>query len=334
MLTFGELKASTAADIAGVCADSAQFAARVNEVTRRLMRRGDWSGTIVPLHTCVRAGCVVWPRYVGNVRKINVCKFPVAIKNVWYDFLEMRDRNNWGGWCGGEARMIGQEQASTFSDIFGDGRFVRAYCTARADVGKTIQLFGEDNNGQPLRTRNSDGTYTEGITITFAAPFASTSIYVRRIDRVIKDVTTGDVRLYAYNPTTDVLEDIALYGPTETVPSYAKYKLHAQTWPTTTSSTAGTCCPSLSVVALVKLKFIPAQVDSDLVLVDNVDAIKMMIQSMRYEENGDRASARGLESDAIRELNLQLRDDMPEDQIPVEVNAFGNSGAGWGPRMF
>lgn len=334
MLTFGELKASTAADIAGVCADSAQFAARVNEITRRLLRRGDWSGTIVPIHTCVRAGCVVWPRYVGSVRKINVCNRPVAIKNVWYDFLEYRDRPSWGAWCGCAARMIGQEQAAAFSDIYGDGRYVRAYCTARNDIGKTIQLFGEDNHGQPLRTRGSDGNYTEGITITFAAPFASTSIYVRRIDRVIKDVTTGDVRLYAYNPATDILEDLALYGPTETVPSYVKYKLHAPSWPSTTTAGQGTCCPTLSVLALVKLKFIPAQVDSDLVLIDNIDALKLMLQSVRYEENGDRASARGLESDAIRELNLQLRDDNPENQTPIVIDAFSGSGAGYGVGMF
>lgn len=333
MLTFEELKASTAADIAGTCPDSAQFAARVNEATRRLMRRGDWSGTVVPIHVCSRAGCVVWPRYVGAVRKINVCKYPVPIKNVWYDFLEHRDRNAWGAWCGGEARMIGATEAATFSDIYGEGRFVRAYCTARADLGKGIQLFGEDNHGQPLRTKNSDGSYSEGITIIFAAPFASTSIYVRRIDRVIKDVTTGDVRLYGYNPTTDVLEDIALYSPTETVPSYARYQLHAQTWPTTTAPGAGSCCPSMSVLALVKLKFIKVQVDSDLVLIDNIDALKLMVQSLRFEENGDRESARGFETDAIRELNLQLRDDSPEDQMPVEVDPFNGIGVG-SARMF
>jgi hypothetical protein len=333
MLTFGELKASTAADISGVCASSAQFAARVNEVTRKLMRRGDWVGTIVPIHVCVKAGCVVWPRYVGQVRKINVCNHPVQIKNVWYDFLEYRDRG-WRSWCGCEAHMVQQSEAAAFSDIFGDGRFVRAYCTARADVGKTIQLFGEDNNGQPLRTQNSDGTYTDGITIVFAAPFASTSIYVRRIDRVIKDVTTGDVRLYAYNPVTDILEDLALYSPTETVPSYEKYRLHAQVWPTTTSPPTTNCCPTLSVVALVKLKFIKVVVDSDLVLIDNIDALKLLIQSTRYSEQGDRATAQGFEADAIRELNLDLRDHEPEEQTPVEINAFGNSGAGYGPRMF
>lgn len=329
MLTFGELKTSTASDIAGTCSGSAQFAARVNESIRRLMRRGDWLGTVVPIHVCSRAGCVVFPRYVGTVRKINVCKSPIAIKNVWYDFLEHRDRSTWGGWCGCEARMIGSTEAATFSDIFGDGRFVRAYCTARADVGKTIQLFGEDNHGQPLRTENSDGSYTEGITITFAAPFASTSIYVRRIDRVIKDVTTGDVRLYAYNPVTDILEDLALYSPSETVPSYAKYQLHAQTWPTTTAPGQNTCCPSMSVVALVKLKFIPVQVDSDLVLIQNIDALKDMLQSLRFKENGDYATAAQYEAQSIRELNLQLRDDNPEDQMPVEVDPFNGIGVGF-----
>lgn len=333
MLTFGQVKTSSIVNVIGACPDSPQFAERVNEAVRKIMRRGDFVGTIVPIHTCVRSGCVVWPRYVGQVRKINVCNYPIPIKNVWYDFLEYRDRG-WRSWCGCEARMIQQEQAPAFSDIFGDGRFVRAYCTARADVGKTIQLFGEDNNGQPLRTANSDGSYTEGITIVFAAPFASTSIFVRRIDRVIKDVTQGDVRLYAYNPVTDILEDIALYSPTETVPSYEKYRLRANVWPTTTSPPTTSCCPSMSVVALVKLKHIDAVVDSDLIAVDNIEAVKAMVQSVKYGEAGDRSSAQGFEADCIREANLQLRDQFPDEQIPVEIDAFSGSGAGFGVGMF
>jgi len=277
------------------------------------------------------------PRYVGQVRKLNLCNHPIPIKNVWYDFLEYRNRScpgGWGGWLGSEARMVQQGQVAAYSDIFGDGRFVRAYCTARADVGKTIQIFGEDNNGQPLRTANSDGTWTDGITITFAAPFSSTNIYVRRIDRVIKAVTQGDVRLYAYNPVTDVLEDLALYSPTEVDPSYMRYQLHAQTWPTTTNPPTTTCCPTMSVVALVKLKHIPVVVDSDLVIPDSIEAIKFMIQCARAEEGGDRATARGFESDALRELNLQLQDDQPIDQIPVEIDPFSRSGAGYGVGMF
>lgn len=332
MLTFSEFKQSSAADVVGVCPTSPQFALRTNDAVRRLMRRGDWSGTAVPVHVCVRSGCVVWPRYVGQVRKINVCKVPIPIHNVWYDFLE--HKSPWRSWCGGQARMIGSTEAATFSDIYGDGRYVRAYCTARADVGKTIQLFGEDNHGQPLREKDASGNWVEGLTITFAAPFASTSIFVRRIDRVIKAVTQGDVRLYAYNPATDILEDIALYSPTETVPSYAKYQLHAQTWPTTTSPGAPSCCPSMSVVALVKLRFVPVAVDSDLVLIQNIDSLKLMFQSLRFEESGDRESARAFEMDAIREQNLELLDNEPLDQIPVTVDAFSGSGLAWNPRMF
>lgn len=298
------------------------------------MRRGDFIGTIVPIHTCVRSGCVVWNRYVGQVRRMNVCNRAIHIKNNWDDFLDPRARHIWGPWCGCEARMVQQEQAATFSDIFGDGRYVRAYCTARADVGKTIRLFGEDNNGQPLREKDAEGNWIEGVTITFAAPFASTSIFIRRIDRVIKDVTQGDIRLYAYHATLDVLEDLALYSPTETTPSYEKYRLRANVWLTSTTSGQGSCCPTMSVVALTKLKHIDAVVDSDLIVVDNIEAIKLMVQSIKYGEQGDRASQQGFELDSIREGNLQIGDEQPLDQVPVTNDAFSGSGAGWGVGMF
>lgn len=329
MLTFKELKDSSAANVAGVCVTSTEFAALANEVIRRLLRRGDWS--LVPIHVCVKRGCVVFPRYVGQVRKINLCHEPIPIRNVWYQFLPTNQQSCW--WkpylnSTANCAMHSMGRSPVFSDIYGDGRLVRAYLVYNADVGKTVTIFGVDNDDQPLRTDNGDGTWSEGITLTLTKPYASTSTYVRRIDRVLKDKTEGDVRLFAYDPVNDVLEDIALYEPSETNPDYLKFRIIAPSWPSTTTPTTTSCCPSFGILALVKLKFIPVENDNDLVLIDNVDAIKDMMQSIKFAEAGDYGNANNAESRAIRELNQQLHDDVPEDAVAVSNDVFGSAGFG------
>lgn len=327
VLTLGDCKTSREINaVVGKCSTSQEFVDIVNEACRLLLRRGDWSGTVIPIHVCAKRGCVTWPRYVQTVRELNVCRVPVPIFNKWYEFMV-------GGWrfCsstfgGLVCSMTEQTTAPTHTDIFGDGRYVRFYATVLADLGKTIQIFGVDNNGQTLRTKNADGTWSEGITLTLAKPFVSTATFVRRIDRVIKQKTNANVYGYAYDPVADVLEDIAVYEPSETKPSYIRYKLQFPLLASNPSTGSATnCAAEHGVVALVKLKFIPVEVDTDVVLIQNIDALKRLIQSIRFGEQGKYTIARNFETDAVRELNLELRNDNPVEQTPVRLQPFGTA---------
>lgn len=184
----------------------------------------------------------------------------------------------------------------------------------QADIGKTVTIFGEDENGMPLRTNNGDGTWSDGLVISIAAPYGSTSTLVRRINRVVKDETQGDIRLYAYNADQNLLYDLAVYQPSETNPNYARYQLQA-------ASNKQPC----GILALVKLAFIPVKNDNDLVLIGNLRALKFAIQSVRASEAKDEANATELEMKAVHELNLELRNDNPDSQIPINLKSFGTA---------
>ena len=197
--------------------------------------------------------------------------------------------------------------------------------TAAADVGKTLTLFGTDNNGQPLTTTNLDGSVSQGVVITFASPFASTSTYVRSITRVRKDVTQGRVFLYGYNPAIDQgvapnlgLEDLAIYDPTEINPTYVKYQLHA-------GHTPFGCSSGLkSIIALVKLNYIPVVADTDLVIIDNLDAIKYGMQSVITGESANGISeAKDYEAAAIMELQRDLENAFPDDTFSAANRILG-----------
>lgn len=282
------------------------------------MYRGDWKGTVVPIRVCVRSGCVVFNRYVGEVRDVKICDIPTPMRSLWYEFLP---GCNWDRCCGSSLSWTQWGDVPVFQDVMGDDRLIRAYPRTQADIGQTIQIFGIDNYNQALTTNNGDGTWSDGVTITLAYPYGSTNVFVRRIDRVIKEVTQGPVNLYGYDSVNNKLEDLAQYAPNETVPSYARYQLGG----------CGTC--TKSVLALVKLRFIPAEVDTDLVLLDNLAALKMIGQADKFREAGNISTARACMVDAVEVLNRQLEDSFPNEQIPISISGIERSCVGV-QRMF
>jgi len=339
--TLKEARESSLSSMAGACPLTPEFLRILNEATERLMNRGDWPGTIVPIQTCVYQGCVVWPRYVGTVRHINACNVPLPVQNMWTQFL-LHNSPNWqqgtrwwgvNGWGsnlgatitttglaygnGTFPYMMDQGKSPTFQDIQGDGRFVRFYPQYQADIGKTITIFGVDNNNQPLMTKQADGTWREGWVVTLAAPYGSTSDFVRRIDRLLLDDMQGQVFGYAYNSATSLLEPLGQYEPGDVNPAFERYRLELSGVPN------ANCLQS--VVALVKLKFIPARYDADLVLIDNIPALKLMMGCIRAEEANNLQLANEFEVRAIRELNRDLDDKSPKEQIQVGLSTLGQS---------
>jgi len=325
--TFAAVKASRALEIAGVTVDSNEFKTLLNEATRKLMRRGDWAGTVVSIYLCATKGCVVFPRYVGQVRKLNICKQPIPIRNVYWDFFEANAWTNWNScsWLGMpcESRLINYGRTPIVQDILGEGRYVRLYAVTNADYGKTVTIFGVDNNDIPLRHRDANGDWKDGIVLAAKNPYDQTDIYVRRIDRVIKQVTQQEFRLYAFNAADAVLETLATYEPSETNPAYQKFKLKLDgcCWPGTSTN----CDTQQGLAGLIKLQYVPVVDDNDLVLIDNLDALKAMMQSIRCAEGQDFQSAKVYELEAVRELNHQLKDENPDDQISVNVDPFNST---------
>ncbi len=338
LLTLAECKADRGIkNVVNVSPNTPDFADKINAACRKALRRGDWDGTVIPIYTCVRKGCVVWPRYVHHVRHFNVCGTrPLPMHNLWYKFLDHSDRNCWMGWIGGcwsTNRLDAQGYSPVYSDIMGSGRKVRIYHQLALDLGKAVTIFGiDDDTGQPLRHNNGDGTWSDGVILKCQLPYAQTTMNVRSIDRIIKDETQGNITMFAFDATNNVLEDLAVYEPSETNPEYEKFQIRMPCFNTTTPVT-GSCGVSQGVVALVKLKMIPAKVDTDLVYLQNLEALKLFIQSMNSNEAGDRESAIGFEKDAIRELNLDLWDRDGEDKIPVNFGELGNTGVGM-QRLF
>ncbi len=327
--------------VLGSCPTSQDAIDIINEAASRLMRRGDWFETFVPIFVCVYNGCLVMPRYVQQIRRINVCNREIPVHNGWYEFLAYNQHHcgwhQWlSSWLGHESSMKQESVSPVFQDVQGDGRLIRAYARCNADLGKTMRIFGEDNNGQPLITQDPfTGAITQGALLTIASPFGSTSTFVRSISYVVRDPTTMIVDVYAYNASTNLLEDIAHYEPTETTPTYSRYRLNIRFPVCSANATAfiPNCCGvARGVVMMVKLRWIAAQNPYDLVLVPCTDALKLMIKAIQLEEKGDREGRRAFELDAIEVMNRELENNSPDEQFALANNSLGPGV--WSNQMF
>jgi hypothetical protein len=327
LLTLGECKSSLPiTTVIGASTSSPDFVSRVNGAVRQLMRRGSWWGTVQPIAGCIYDGCLVWPRAVSAVLAMNVNHRPLTLANRWFQFMP------WDGMAQNLYRNFKHKLHPWVSDADGSlpvyrqipggmALWIRFYVDNLADIGKTITVYGLDENNQNVRTRWPDGTTRDGVVISIGSniqgtltPYSQTPFAFQKVTRILKDVTLGNVRMYMLD-SNGIQSDMAVYQPQETSPDYPRSRIRGF---------RQGACGLQQVEALVKLSFIPVVNDSDVVLIENIDALADMIQSKIYAEAGNTAQAMAFEQMAFRELNYQMRERFPDEQFIVNFRPFGN----------
>jgi hypothetical protein len=74
-------------------------------------------------------------------------------------------------------------------------------------------------------------------------------------------------------------------------------------------------------VALVKLRYIPLSYDNDVLLIQNLPALKSMLQGIRFYDAGDIVRGKVYEDMAVAMLTEQLNDIEPQsNQIDIETS--------------
>ncbi len=320
-LTLGAAKASALSNIAGVCVEKTTFVQLLNDATERLMTYGNFWGTVVKGRVCSYNHCISWPRWVGTLLSTNLGNQSRPIANKWYDFMPLTAGDCMAGRnCSSNVTVVDDGMSPVFANVpCGTPMFVRIYTRFLADAGKTVTLYGIDEFGQELMTKDSMGNWYQGVTVTLAVPYVQTLAKFREITRVSKDVTTGMIDVYAVDGTGQLL-DMAHYEPSEIEPKYRHTSIRGMHM-----GVRGASNCSKQITFLAKLKHIPVSIDTDIVQIDNIHALKLMIQAVRLEEAGDDDGANKKQAMAIKELNRQLADKLPLNQIPVVVAPFGTA---------
>jgi hypothetical protein len=311
MNTLGQCKGDAGLlKAANVAPTNPAFIGYVNRAVRELMDAGDWWNTVAKARMVAYSGGIAWPAWVGSERAVNVCNRPVALWNRWWSMIPTEPRDYQ---CRrplrGPVEIENDGTTPVFQNIVNGPNTIRVYRRMALDANKTIAFIGVDANGQP---------YTETLALPPGLPgYIDTANTFQRVDQVVKDVTVGCLDVYQLSPATGQVFDMAHYLPSETNPDYQHSRIVGG-------------CPSNSLgqiplTILAKQQFVPVSINTDIVQIDNVQALETMIYALKDREASSSegyATNRGI---AIKLLNAQLRDKMPDEQTPITVDAWGTA---------
>ena len=327
LFTLGDAKNSRAINaVAGASPSSPLFTQRLNDATRQLMRRGNWWGTVQPLAGCSYDGFIVWPRCVSAVLAMNVRHNPMTLANHWFQFMQ------WDGSADHLYREYKRHLSPWVSDSDGTlpgyrqippgmALWIRFYVDNPTDITKTVTVYGLDANGQTVFSQWPDGSTREGLVLQLGSnvngaitPYVQTPFAFQKLTRVLKDVTLGPVRGY-FVDSNGIHMDMAVYAPQEKSPDYPRSRIRGF---------RPGACGLVQIQALVKLGFVPVVNNSDVVGIENEDALAYMIKSQSYAEAGSVQQKAAFEMLAFRELNYQMKERFPDEQFNIRFRPFGS----------
>jgi hypothetical protein len=314
----------------GQCKDDTAIA-RVNQATRRLMAR-----RAKPIHIrrtvrfFTRKDIITLPHEVERILQYTMDGVPLPLFSQAYEFVSGGPGDvSWDCPVAGKyLEDLGNHYSLMFDvpSVTGTGEScgepvysslsIVACSRAPADTGRTLTLRGRDESnallggselGVSLPIMPWDGGVEGNLHFDLLAEAALPG--VRDITWVTKPVTEDFVSLYAFNPETYQLYFLAKYHPFETQPRYRRYRI-----------TSPNCRHGASVLAWCELGYIPRTHPSDILIIQNIDALKLMVMAIGMENERDFQGAKAYEQDAYRLIDEQRMSERTHDYNLMQVS--------------
>jgi len=265
---------------------------RINQVVERLLTFGMWRNTIRRIRVPIYDECITLPRELGSLLGIKVefsntrCGCPTAIYSRFHEFAHCIS-------CGSCGTYDLSDNVQTFRTPTGSFH-LRVKTTE--GVNKTITfLRGMDTNWDE---------YFDSETLTFGTGTYTTTRTWNAIPQIQKVETTNQVELYSVDSTTSVETLIAIYAPSETIPSYRRYKVPG-------------CGNAITALIQGKLAFNPVSQDNDIVYPGVLGALKMGLKALQSEDTEEDERATRNWRDAVEILNNDLQQMDGDAEIPT-----------------
>lgn len=248
----------------------------INLILERIYTMGKWKRGYVEVSLTQYDGQVTLPRYCQSLLFYRQNRFPCMIKNQWFEWQQ------WG--CGyrdeSQQNLIESYDKGagycSFRD-FSSPRQLRVKALEAEDAEISVTLQGIDSNDQRIYTTDPYARHPingEGVTLT--AGTGDTTFTFKEFKGFVKPVTRGYIEVWTINPDTNADETmIAVYDPGEENPDYRRYKV------------GNVDQTHITLHGLCKLKYTPLQSETDIVIPDNVGALKQAITALQFEDASD-----------------------------------------------
>jgi hypothetical protein len=286
IITYKEARELLApyASKAGLCATQPQVALFVKEVIQELLFRGA-SGNLRKWTFLTETGTFTAPPDLELPVKVSIedsCHFghesAAVVFDKWYSFYDSQTLND----CIPAENGIVEEPNEFYT------AFDPPYCGSRLlvvphceeDPNAQIIIQGLDENGSQIfmpheGERNFSG---EVLTINKASPKYTQKIFTK-ITGITKTPTKHYVRLYSYCPLTKKTEFLAQYKPTDTQPSFRRFRVLKP------------CAKCVKVTILGRIRFVENYHPNDIIPISNLRALKLMAQQIQAEDNDSAETA-------------------------------------------
>lgn len=250
----------------------AAFDATLNRLCERLILEGKWRGTFKRVRLQTHGSFLTLPRNLSTClgcdpvsSTSNPCGFPLNVYSRWFEFaasgpgLSSVSANS----CKIRGLIPVSDDAQTFADPEGIF-FLRAKSTHPSGSGLTF-IGGADENGAAL---------TGHIRLAVANGTTTTTQQFTEMPFIEKAVTTASVSLYSVDVITTEETLLCVYAPSETIPAYKRYSI-----PNASDGDTFEC--------LCKLAFVPAIVDTDVIIPSVTDALILGLMSFQFRDKND-----------------------------------------------
>jgi len=329
--------ASRGPALLGICStDVAGCAAVVNSCTQRLLYAKEvsdngWIGSWaeITFEASQTDPYIVMPYDVARPISVNVCTFPVPVRNQFWEYMQFGFGRLPKSSCAtdrcAQLQALDRGKFPTFSDIIPPDKKVRVRLTDAGDEGKRVLLQSLDANGQ-IRY-SLDGTIqVTGDFLTLLPPFVDSPDVVSKVIGVQKDITLGPVSFYELDTVTTDERLILTMQPGETTGSYRRY--YVAGLPASCCSTPPITPGIVQLTTLCQLTYVPVSVPTDWLIIPNVEALIHEGQCSRYD-GIDEANAKQMavyhHRAAIRLLNGQSIHDQGSESPSVNFAPFGTA---------
>lgn len=327
-----DLRLTDLPGLVGTCAaDVAGVASAVNTAQRRLLYCreageesfwGTWAE--VAFNVYKSSPYITTPRSIARLELMDICQTPVQINNQFYEYLQFGNgrlpktcRNR-----GCIRAAYTRNNAVTFVTMPA-GSYIRIYLTESTDAGGRVLIQGTNTSDSVIYSNDGTNRVT-GEFLTLESPFVTSSFQLNTITGIQKDITDGDIQIFAVNPDDGTETLLVTMEPSEQTASYRRYYLDSLPMNCCNDTTTQT----VTVSAIAKLEFIPVQVDTDYTLIQNIEAIIEEAQSARYSRIDTTAAkqmAQEKHIQAVRLLNGELTHYLGKNEPAVDFKPFGSA---------
>lgn len=257
----------------------------LTDAVELLAQKGEIDPLVGYVDLCIDNGCVTLPREIETVLACNIGGHPA----LGHDQLFSFHLNGPGDF---QTRCDYTWDDSGLHPVYRDLKCpskVVTFLDNTEDEGKKVRVFGYDEQHRPLRTKVGE-EWQDGYLVPtiygYALPETGAPT-IARITGIVKDVTSGNIRLSSFDSSTSTGTLLGVFEPDETVPRYRRLKVH------NSSGWIRLCYRKRT-----------AQIRSvnDRILLHSRPALLLALHAIKFYRDSDIANGQAFEANATRLL--------------------------------